>query len=86
MKTRIILTIASLLAWGWLSRALFTPATAIAKNYAVVNTVNGGDSAYIAQQALDASTNTASIVYALVLVGVLISIWAAPVKHIFAAE
>ena len=83
MKTRITLSVIALLLWGWFSRALLVPVTVVAKNAAAVATVNGGDAAFVAQQATNTTVNYSLHLYAAALLVVLILIWAAPVKRLF---
>jgi hypothetical protein len=54
MKTRIVLYLASLALWGFLRNALFVPAFVVAQNVSAVATLNGGDTAFVSQQALSA--------------------------------
>lgn len=57
MKTRIILFILTFIMYGFISRALLQPSTVLIKNVATVSTVNGGNSEYLTQQAINHATS-----------------------------
>jgi hypothetical protein len=75
MKTRIFLTLALLIGLPVLNRVLVEPAEAVVKNQAAVATLNGGDAAFVAQQAVDAGFATGSTLLLLALVVSLGFIW-----------
>jgi hypothetical protein len=75
MKIRIALTILLLAAWGFINRGIIYPVDVVTKNALAVNTVNGGDGAYIAQEAYNASGNMLTPVSSIVLFFLLLGLW-----------
>ena len=75
MKVRILITVILLAFYGWFLRGIARPVGVIAKNTAVVATVNGGDEAYVAQEALRESFNYGPFVSFGMLTGALILVW-----------
>lgn len=86
MKTRIALTLAVILGGGALDRALFSPVATIVKNQAAIATVNGGDSAFVAQQAIHTGVSLGSVLLLIAGLVALVLIWTNPVKKLFAEE
>jgi ABC-type polysaccharide/polyol phosphate export permease len=54
MKLKIFLTVVGLLVWNWAVKGIGYSADIITKNTLVVDTVNGGNSALIAQNTYNA--------------------------------
>jgi len=86
MKTRIALTLAVILGLPFLNQVFFDSVETIVKIPAAVATVNGGDAAFVAQQAVHAGFSLGSVLLALGGILALVLIWAAPVKKLFAEE
>lgn len=80
MKTRIALTVLSLSGWGFLNRGIFYPVDVVAKNTLAVATVNGGDAAFIAQNAYDAGSNALMFASTIAILSLLVFIWAKPLS------
>lgn len=86
MKTRIALTLALLLGLPLLNKALIEPTQTIVKNQAAVATVNGGDAAFVTQQAINSGFSLTTILLFLGALVVLFFIWASTVKKIFSED
>jgi hypothetical protein len=84
MKTRIALYLLSLATLGFLRHAIFSPATTVAENTAAVATVNGGDAAFVAQQALHATTGFPFTLIAFLVITALF--WASPFNKFINSE
>jgi hypothetical protein len=80
MKTRIALTLGVLVGAPFLDKALFHPAETIVKNNVAVSTLNGGDGAFVAQQAVHSASSLGHILFGAVVLAVLVAIWFAPIK------
>jgi hypothetical protein len=80
MKTRIALTTLLLAGWGFLNRGIIYPVDVVAKNTLAVNTVNGGDAAFIAQNAYNAGSNSLTLVSTVVILSLLVLVWAKPLS------
>jgi uncharacterized membrane protein YjgN (DUF898 family) len=83
MKTRIFVSLVLLAVWGFLNRGIFQPIDTIAKNTLAVSTVNGGNAAYVSQQAYGASTDLLAFVSGIALIFILIAIWVKPFNKNF---
>lgn len=86
MKTRIALTLAVLLGLPFLNQAIFSPVETIVKNQAVVATVNGGDAAFVAQEAVHAGVSLGSTLLVIAGLVALILIWATPIKKFWSND
>lgn len=80
MKTRIALTFGVLVGAPFLDNALFHPVETIAKNNVAVATVNGGDAAFVAQQAVHSASNLGHITFGVFIMALIAIIWFAPLK------
>lgn len=82
MKTRIVLTLITLLTTPFVINAFFKPVETLSKNKAAVATLNGDDAAYVVQQTVESGFSVLGAVAALLYLGVLIAIWAVPAKKL----
>lgn len=80
MKTRIALTGLLLLIAGWFTVSFGQPVSTLARNKAVVATVNGGDQAYVTQNVAD-TTVMWPWTAAATLIGLGL-IWQAPIRKV----
>lgn len=78
------MTVASIAVWSFLNRGIFAPADIVAKNTLAVSTVNGGDGAFIAQQAYNAGSESLVLVSSLAIGSLLVFIWAKPLSKVCA--
>jgi hypothetical protein len=84
MRTRIILTLLLLLCAVWFAQSVGRPVATLARQKAVVATVNGGDQAYVNQHAVDTT-----VMWPWSAVGVILGvtlIWHAPMRRALAAD
>lgn len=80
MKARIILFVTTLLAWLWVSSAFLSPAATVIENKVSVSTLNGGDAAFIANEAL---SKTAAYPWLTIgVIVILVIFWAGPVVRL----
>jgi hypothetical protein len=86
MKTRIVLTLALLVGATFLERALFHPVEAIAKNSVAVSTVNGGDAAFVAQQAVHSASALGHVLVGFAVLAALVTIWFPAIKKLWNAD
>jgi len=80
MKTRIVSTLALLASAHFLDEALFHPAETIVKNNVAVATVNGGDAAFVAQQAVNSASSTGHFLFGAAVLVAVVAIWFPVVK------
>ncbi len=86
MKTRIALTLGLLVGAHFLDNALFHPVETIVKNNVAVATVNGGDAAFVAQQAVNSGSSLAHSLFLAAFVVAVFSVWYAPLKKAFSTS
>lgn len=86
MKIRILFTLIIIAAWGFFQRGLFVPANTLIKNKLAAATVNGGDTAYVAQNAYNVAGSAFSWGAALVLFAALVVIWFAQLKKFWSLK
>lgn len=77
MKIRILLSVLFIALWSYLN-GLFTATDVVVKNNLTVNTVNGGDAAFIAQQTYFSGNVGALDIFTFTVI--MISIWYAPLR------
>jgi|GEM_PF-3896306 len=77
MKIRILLSVLFIALWSYLN-GLFTATDVVVKNNLTVNTVNGGDAAFIAQQTY--FNGNLGVLDIFTFTVIMISIWYAPLR------
>lgn len=83
MKIRILITVLSLAVWGFLNRGIFQPVDILTKNTLAVATVNGGDGAFVAQNAYNAFSPLFSGISTVALIVLIVAIWAKTISKNF---
>lgn len=80
MKTRIALTLGLIIGAPFLDNSLLHPAETIVKNNVAVSTLNGGDAAFVTQQAVHSASSFGHILFYVAFLTILFAIWFAPVN------
>ncbi len=79
MKTRIVITLLVVLGAYFIDNALFHPVETLVKNNVAIATVNGGDSAWVLQQAAQTSLSGTHAAFYIGYLVALTAIWWTPV-------
>ena len=85
LTIKILATILFLTFVCFLVNAVFAPISTVATNHATVATVNGGDTAYVAQQSLLMSAPF-GIIIAMMAFSVLYVLWYTEISNLFKSK